>query len=189
MKKKVCIIKAMVFPVVLYGCDSWMVSKAEHQRIDDFKFWCWRRLLGVPWASRRSNQSILKEINPECTWKDWCWSCNTLATWCKEPTHWNLMLEKIEGKRRREQQIASLMLWIDQRGWAQPGTKQEREGGESWPLGEPGSRAEPPGQAIHKWFTAVAPRSGIMKPQPTAVLFVVSETSLNWAFFPRSLKE
>ena len=64
---KVCIIKAMVFPVVMYGCKSWMVKKAEHQRIDAFELWCWRRLLRVPWTARRSNQSILKEISPGCS--------------------------------------------------------------------------------------------------------------------------
>ena len=61
---KVCLIKAMVFPVVMYGCESWTVKKAERRRIDAFKLWCWRRLLRVPWTARRSNQSILKEINP-----------------------------------------------------------------------------------------------------------------------------
>ena len=62
---KVRLVKAMVFPVVMYGCESWAIKKAEHRRIDDFKLWCWRRLLRVPWRARRSNQSILKEINPE----------------------------------------------------------------------------------------------------------------------------
>ena len=62
---KVCIVKAMVFPVVVYGCESWTIKKAEHQRIDAFEVWCWRRLLRVPWTARRSNQSILKEISPE----------------------------------------------------------------------------------------------------------------------------
>ena len=62
---KVHLVKAMVFPVVLYGCESWTIKKAEHQRIDAFELWCWRRLLRVPWTARRSNQSILKEINPE----------------------------------------------------------------------------------------------------------------------------
>ena len=61
---KVCLVKAMVFPVVMYGCESWMVKKAECRRIDAFQLWCWRRLLRVPWTARRSNQSILKEINP-----------------------------------------------------------------------------------------------------------------------------
>ena len=64
---KVCLVKAMVFPVVMYGCESWTVKKAEHQRIDAFELWCWRRLLRVPWTARRSNQSILKEINPGCS--------------------------------------------------------------------------------------------------------------------------
>ena len=64
---KVHLVKAMVFPVVIYGCESWTVKKAERQRIDDFELWCWRRLLRVPCTARRSNQSILKEINPECS--------------------------------------------------------------------------------------------------------------------------
>ena len=62
---KVCLVKAMVFPVVMYGCESWIIKKAESQRIDAFELWCWRRLLRVPWIARRSNQSILKEISPE----------------------------------------------------------------------------------------------------------------------------
>ena len=66
---KVCLVKAMVFPVVMYGCESWTVKKAEHQRIDAFELWCWRRLLRVPWITRRSNQSILKEISPEYSLK------------------------------------------------------------------------------------------------------------------------
>ena len=74
----------------MYGCDSWTIKKAEHQRIDPFELWCWRRLLRVPWTERRSNQSVLKEINPEHSLNDWCWSwsSNTLATWCEELTHW-----------------------------------------------------------------------------------------------------
>ena len=64
---KVCLVKAMVFPVVMYGCESWTVKKAEHQRIDALELWCWRRLLRVPWEARRSNQSILKEISPGCS--------------------------------------------------------------------------------------------------------------------------
>ena len=64
---KVHLVKAMFFPVVMYGCESWTIKKAEHQRIDAFELWCWRRLLRVPWTARRSNQSILKEISPRCT--------------------------------------------------------------------------------------------------------------------------
>ena len=67
---KVCLVKAMVFPIVMYGCESWTVKKAECRRIDAFELWCWRRLLRVPWTARRSNQSILKEISPECSFKD-----------------------------------------------------------------------------------------------------------------------
>ena len=67
---KVHLVKATVFPVVMYGCESWTVKKTEHQRIDAFELWCWRRLLRVPWTARRSNQSILKEISPGVHWKD-----------------------------------------------------------------------------------------------------------------------
>ena len=62
---KVCLVKPLVFPVVMYGCESWTIKKAEHERIDAFELWCWRRLLRVPWTARRSNQSILREISPE----------------------------------------------------------------------------------------------------------------------------
>ena len=67
---KVCLVKVMVFPLVMYGCESWTVKKAEHRRIDAFELWCWRRLLSVPWTARRSNQSILKEISLNIHWKD-----------------------------------------------------------------------------------------------------------------------
>ena len=67
LSTKICLVKAMVFPVVMYGCESWTIKKAEHRRTDAFELWCWRRLLRVPWAARRSNQSILKEISPGCS--------------------------------------------------------------------------------------------------------------------------
>ena len=84
LSTKVHIVKAMVFPVVMYGCESWTIKKTECQRIDAFELWCWRRLLRVPWTARRSNQSILKASILNIHWKDWCWSwnSNTLATWC-----------------------------------------------------------------------------------------------------------
>ena len=85
---KVIIVKAMVFPVVMYRCESWTTKKAEWWRIGAFKSGCWWRLLRVLWAARRSNQSTPKEVNPEQSFqKDWCWSSNTLATWCEEVTH------------------------------------------------------------------------------------------------------
>ena len=65
MRTTVCLVKAVLFPVVMYGCESWIIKKAEHQRIDAFELWCWRRLLRIPWTAKRSNQSILKEISPE----------------------------------------------------------------------------------------------------------------------------
>ena len=103
---KVCLVKAMVFPVVMYGCESWTVKKAESQRIDAFELWCWRRLLRVPWTARRANQSILKESSPE-------YSLEELTLTLKlqyfgylmqrtDSLETTLMLGKIEGRRRRE---------------------------------------------------------------------------------------
>ena len=103
---KVCLVKAMVFPVVMYGCESWTVKKAECQRIDAFELWCWRRLLRVPWTARRSNQSILKEISPGC-------SLEGLMLKLKlqdfghlmrraDSLEKTVMLGKIEGRRRRD---------------------------------------------------------------------------------------
>ena len=86
---KVRLVKAMVFPVVMYGCESWIVKKAEHQRIGAFELWCWRRLLRVPWTARRSNQSILKEISPGISLEGMMLKLklSILATSCEELTH------------------------------------------------------------------------------------------------------
>ena len=85
---KVLTVKAMVFPVVMYGCESWTMKKAEHWRTDAFELWCWKRLLRVPCAERTGTLSILigKSIL-NIHWKNWCWSTNTLSTWFEEPTH------------------------------------------------------------------------------------------------------
>ena len=114
LSTKVCLVKAMVFPVVMYGCESWTVKKAEHRRIDAFEMWCWRRLLRVPWTARRSNQSILKEISPGC-------SLEGLTLKLKlqyfghlmrrvDSLEKTLMLGGIRGSRRRGQQR---MRWLD----------------------------------------------------------------------------
>ena len=108
---KVRPVKAMVFPVVMYGCESWTVKKAEHRRIDAFELWCWRRLLRVPWTPRRSNQSILKEISPGCSLVGLMLKLKLQyfgqRTDSFEKT---LTLGKIEGKRRRGRQR---MRWLD----------------------------------------------------------------------------
>ena len=90
MLTKICLVNAMVCPVVMYGCESWAIKKAERHRIDAFKLWCWRRLLRVPWTARRSNESVLKEISPEYSLEGWFWSwnSNTLATWYEELPQW-----------------------------------------------------------------------------------------------------
>ena len=111
---KVCLVKAMVFPVVMYGCESWTIKKAENQGIDAFELWCWRRLLRVPWTARRSNQSILKEISPEYLLEELMLKLKLQyfgyllqRTDSLEKT---LMLGKIEGGRRRGRQR---MRWLD----------------------------------------------------------------------------
>ena len=102
---KVRLVKAMVFPVVMYGCDSWPIKKAEHRRIDAFELWCWRRLLRLPWTSRRSNQSILKEISPECLLEGLMLKLKLQyfghLMRRADSFEKTLMLGKIEGGRRR----------------------------------------------------------------------------------------
>ena len=109
LSTKVHLVKAMVFPVVMNGCESWTIKKAEHQRVDAFELWCWRRLLRVPWTARRSNQSILKEISPKYSLEGLMlklklqyFSHVMQRTYSLEKT---LMLGKIGGRRRREQQV------------------------------------------------------------------------------------
>ena len=114
MPTKVHLLKAIVFPVVMYGCESWTVKKAECQRIDAFELWCWRRLLRVPWASRRSNQSILKEISPGCSSEGLILKLQLQyfghLMQSVDSLEKTLMLGGIGGRRRRGQQR---MRWLD----------------------------------------------------------------------------
>ena len=102
---KVLLVKAIVFPVVMYGCKSWAIKKAENQKIDAFELWCWRKLLGVPWTAGRSNQSILKEISPECSLQGLMLNLKLQyfghLMWRADSFEKPLMLRKIEGRRRR----------------------------------------------------------------------------------------
>ena len=108
LSTKVCLVKAMVFPVVMYECEGWTIKKAEHRRIDAFELWCWRRLLRVPWAARRSNQSILKEISPEYSLEGLILKLKLQYSghliWRTDSLEKTLMLAKIEGGRRRGRQ-------------------------------------------------------------------------------------
>ena len=111
---KVHLVKAMVFPVVTYGCESWTIKKAEHQRIDAFELWCWRRLLRVPWTARRSNQSILKEMSPKYSLEGLMLKLKLqyfgyLMRWA-DSFEKTLMQAKVEGRRRRGWQR---MIWLD----------------------------------------------------------------------------
>ena len=111
---KAHLVKGMVFPVVMYRCESWTIKKAEHQRIDAFELWCWTRLLRVLWTARRSNQSILKEINPEYSLEELMLKLKLQyfghLMWRIDSLEKTLMLEKTEGRRRRGQQR---MRWLD----------------------------------------------------------------------------
>ena len=132
---------------------DWTIKEAKHQRIDAFELWCWRRLLRVPWTARRSNQSVLKEISPECSWKDWCWSwnSNTLSIWCEELTHqkrpwcWERVKAGGEGDDRGwGGWMASLTrwtgVWASSRSW--------------WWTGKPGMLQSMVSQRVrHNWAT------------------------------------
>ena len=114
LSTKVCPIKAMVFPIVMYGCESWTIKKAEHQRIAAFELWCWRRLLRVPWTARKSNQSILKDISPGCSLEGLILKLKLqyfgYLMQRADSLEKTLMLGKIEGRRRRGQ---SRIRWLD----------------------------------------------------------------------------
>ena len=157
LSSKVHLVKAMVFPVIImYGCESWTIKKAERQRIDAFELWCSRRLLRVPWTARKTNQSIQfpkRKSTLNIHWKDWCWSWNfnTLATWCKELTNWKRpwCWEKLkaggEGDDRGwDGRMASptwwMWVWASSGGW--------------WCTGKPGMLQSNRFQRVwHDWAT------------------------------------
>ena len=130
LSAKVWLVKAMVFPVVMNGCESWTIKRAEHRRTDAFELWCWRKLLRVPWTARRSNQSILNEISPECSLEGLMLKLKLqyfVATSCEELTHWKRpwcweRLRAGEGDDRGWHcWMASLtqwtLVWVDFRSW------------------------------------------------------------------------
>ena len=152
LSTKVHLVKAMVFPVVMYGCESWTIKKAEHWRIDVFELWYWRRLLRVPWTARRSNQSILKQISPGCSWEGLMLKLKLqyfgllMRTDSLKKT---LMLGKIEGSRRRGRQRKRwleasptqwTLVWVNSGSW--------------WWTGKPGMLQSMGLQRVgHNWVT------------------------------------
>ena len=152
---KVHLVKAMIFPVVMYGCESWTLKKAERQRIDAFELWCWRRLLRVLWTARRSNQSILKEISPAYSLEGLMlsWNSNTLATWCEELIHlkrpwcWERLKAGGEGDDRGwDGWMASptqwAWVWVNSGSW--------------WWTGRPGVLQSLGSQRVrHDWVTGL----------------------------------
>ena len=147
LQTKVHLVKAMVFPVVMYGCESWTIKKAEHWRIDVFELWCWRRLLRVPWTL--SNQSILKEISPK--YSCWSWNCNTLATQYEEMTHWKRpwCWERLkEGGERDNKEWHGWMASPTQWTWVCVGSRSW------WWTGKPGMLQSMESQRVgHNWVT------------------------------------
>ena len=137
---KVCLVKAVVFPVVMYGCESWTIKKAEHWRTDAFELWCWRRLLRVPWTARTSNQSILREISPGCSLEGLMLKLKLQyfghLMWRVDSFGKILMLGKIDGRRRRGWQRMRWLdtsptqwtwIWVDSGSWwwtGRPGVQQ-----------------------------------------------------------------
>ena len=153
MPTQVCLVKAIFFPVVMYGCEKWTIKKAECQRIDAFELWCWRRLLRVPWTARRSNQSVLKEISPEYSLEGLRlnWNSHTLATWCEElpylkrPGCWERLRAGGEGDDRGlNGWMASLAQWT----WVWVSS------GSWWWTGKPGMLQSVGSQRVgHNWLT------------------------------------
>ena len=153
MPTKVCLVKGMVFPVVMHECESWTIKKAEHWWTDTLEPWCWRRLLRVPWTARRSNQSILKEISPEYSLQGLMLKLKLQyfghLMWRTNSLEKTLMLGKIEGKRRRVERVwdgwmASLTqwtwVWVSSRSW--------------WWTGKPGMLQSMRSQRVrHDWAT------------------------------------
>ena len=156
------LVKAMAFPVVVYGHVNWTIKKAEHQRMDALKLWCWRRLLRVPWTARASQS--LKEITLNIHWKDWCrsWSSNTLATWCEELTHWKRpwCWERLKARERYDRGwdgwTASPTQWI----WVWASSESW------WWTGKPGMLQSMGAQRVgHNWTTTnsnTASRPGLI---------------------------
>jgi len=149
---KVRLVKAMVFPVVMYGCESWTVKKTECQRIDAFQLWCWRRLLRVPWTARRSNQSILKEISPGCSLEGLTLKLKLQyfghLMWRADSFEKTLMVGKIEGGRRGRQRMRWLdgitdqwiWVWVNSGSWWWTGRS-----GVLWFMGSQ--------RVVHNWVT------------------------------------
>ena len=153
MPIKVHLVKAMVFPVVMCGCESWTIKKAEHRRIDAFELWCWRRLLRVPWTARHSNQSILKEISPEYSLEGLMLKLkfHYLATWWKELTHWkrSWCWERLKaGGEGNDRGWDGWMAPTTQWTWVWVGS------GSWWWTGKPGGLQSMGSQRVtHDWAT------------------------------------
>jgi len=148
LSTKLHLVKAIVFPVVMYGCESWTIKKAEHQRIDAFELWCWIKLFESPLDC--------KEIQPVLTiyWKDWCWSwnCNTLATWCEELTHWKRLWcwERLKAAGEGDKDDRGWDGWMESRIQWMSLSKLLK----MWSTGRPGMLQSMGSQRVgHNWAT------------------------------------
>ena len=152
---KVHLVKAVVFPVVMYGCESWTVKKAEHWSICGFELWCWRRLLGASWTARRSNQSLLKEISPEYSLEGLMLKLKLhyFGTWCEELTHWKRSWSWERSKAGGEGDNRGLDGWMAS---LTPGTWVWVNSGSWWWTGRPGVlQSMGPQRVRHDWATEV----------------------------------
>ena len=178
---KVHLVKAIVFPVVMYGCESWNIKKAERWRIDAFELWCWRRLLRVPWTARRCNQSILKGTNPEYLLEGLILKLQYFATWCEEPTHWKRpwcwerLRARGEGDNRRWDGWMSsptqwTWVWVDSGSW--------------WWIGKPGMLWFMGSQRVgHDWATELnwkEENNGRSNEPHSEVLTTDSSVTFSW---------
>ena len=174
---KVRLVKAVVFPVVMYGCVIWAIKNTEHQKIDAFELWCWRRFLRVLWTARRSNQSILKEIGPECSLERLILKLQYLAVWCEKLTHykrawcWQRLKAGGEGNDRvQDGWLASLTqwtwVWINSGSW--------------WWTGRPGVLQSMGSQRVrHNWATE-------QLPLPNSFAWmkaVLPKSQVSWVYF------
>ena len=172
LSTKIHLVKAMVFPVVMYGCERWTVKKAEHRRIDALELWCWRRLSRVPWTPRKSNQPILKEISPGCSLEGLMWKLKLqyfgYLMWRADSLEKTLMLGKIEGRREGDDRawdgwMASptqwTWIWVDSRSW--------------WWTGRPGVLWFMALQRVgHNWVTELNWRCSLFPVINAVVVFV-----------------
>jgi len=156
LQTKVCLVKVMVFPVVMYGCQSCTIKKAEHQRIDAFELWCWRRRLRVLWTARRSNQSILEESPLNTHWKDWCWSWTPIL-WSPDANTWLIGKDPDAGKEWKQKRATEgeMAEWHHHTKWTWTWANSGRWWG-PWGREESDTTGQLNNNSIYTWRMVIA---------------------------------